>query len=158
MTDMVSEEKMNELERIVVNIVNRNKLRLMSDIEKLAQKHYNIKGYPNNHQVRYIMKKAGIKMDGKLGFFVVTDDTIEVASRVCMRCDKNKALKNFHRIVRHPVHDGYLLICRACVKEESQYTFETETEIKGVYAYMEEMYRHCIDKTMYERFWEKAYS
>ncbi len=155
---MVTEEKMNELERIVVNIVKRNKLNMISEIQELAQNHFGEEGYPNNHQIRYIMKKAGIKMDGNSGFFVITDDTIEIASRVCMRCDKNKALKNYHRIAKHPVHDGYLLICKVCVKEESQYTFGTEMEIKGVYAYMEVMYKHCIDKTMYERFWENAYS
>ena len=116
---MVTEEKMNELERIVVNIVKRNKLNMISEIQELAQNHFGEEGYPNNHQIRYIMKKAGIKMDGNSGFFVITDDTIEIASRVCMRCDKNKALKNYHRIAKHPVHDGYLLICKVCVKEES---------------------------------------
>ena len=154
---MVTEEKMLELERIVTNIVSRNKLKFLTQVKKLAQQHFDTPGYPNDHQIRYIMKKAGIKKETG-GFFIVTDECdLIVASRVCMRCDKNKPLKLFPRIHQHPVHEGYLLICKECIFEESKYTFETVAEIKGVYAYMEVMYKNSIDKSMYKKFWEKAY-
>tara|TARA_R100000742_G_C4231946_1_gene53325 strand:- start:197 stop:670 length:474 start_codon:yes stop_codon:yes gene_type:complete len=155
---MVSNAKMNELEKIVTNIVSRNKFKFLSQIKALAQQHYDTPNYPNDHQIRYIMKKAGIKKETG-GFFIVTDECdLIVASRVCMRCDKNKPLKLFPRIYGHKVHDGHLLICKSCIQEESEYTFQTIAEIKGVYAYMEVMYRNTIDKVMYDRYWEKAYS
>jgi hypothetical protein len=154
---MVSEIKMLELEKIVVNIVSRNKFRFLREVKTLAQQNFDKPGYPNDHQMRYIMKKAGIKKN-ESGFFIVTDECdLIVASRVCMRCDVNKPLKLFPRIYGHPVHDGYLLICRKCIHEESEYTFQSTAEIKGVFAYMEVMYKNSIDKVMYERYWEKAY-
>ena len=155
---MVTENKMVELEKIVTNIVARNDLRFMRHIQGLAQKHFDIPNYPTEGQVRYTMKKAGIKK-GKNGFFVIVEeDVFTPVSRICMRCDTNKILKSFPKVYGHSVNNGYLLICRDCIYEESKFTFEKTAEIRGVYAYMEVMYQNVIDKEMYNRFWEKAYS
>ena len=41
---MVTEEKMLELERIVTNIVSRNKLKFLSQVKNIAQQHFDTPG------------------------------------------------------------------------------------------------------------------
>ncbi len=149
----LSANEIKEISKVVINIVKRNKVTKLSDIQdKIRALDYPNK-YSTYNNLKYVMKYVGIdKLDKQYTFVNLTENHKE--TKECWRCEESKVLgsyKKCYRYIREPLN-----ICNDCIKEEHNITGESIPELNAIYEYLQYRYANTLDKSMYGKFWERA--
>tara|TARA_B100000029_G_C17329095_1_gene871018 strand:- start:234 stop:728 length:495 start_codon:yes stop_codon:yes gene_type:complete len=149
----LSANEIKEISKVVINIVKRNKVTKLSDIQDKIRALDYPKKYSTYNNLKYVMKYVGIdKLDKQYTFVNLTENHKE--TKECWRCEESKVLgsyKKCYRYIREPLN-----ICNDCIKEEHSITGESIPELNAIYEYLQYRYANTLDKSMYGKFWERA--
>ena len=152
-THSLSSKEIKEIGKVIVNIVKRNKVTKLEDIQTRILSLGYPKKYTHFANLKYVLNEIGIdKLQGQYTFVKMTDSHNE--TKECWRCDTNKPVGSFKQCYRY-IRE-HLNICSTCIKDESKITGESVPELNAIYEYLQYRYANALDKTMYGKFWERA--
>ena len=152
-THSLSSKEIKEISKVIVNIVKRNKVTKLADIQERILSLGYARKYTHFENLKYVLNEIGIdKLEGQYTFVKLTKSHDE--TKECWRCDELKPIGGFkkcYRYIREPLN-----ICNTCIKDESKITGESVPELNAIYEYLQFRYAKSLDKTMYGKFWERA--
>ena len=152
-THSLSSKEIKEIGKVVVNIVKRNKITKLADIQERILSLGYARKYTNFENLKYVLNEIGInKLEGQYTFVKMTQAHNE--TKECWRCEINKPVGSFKKCYRYT--RDHLNICSTCIKDESKITGESVPELNAIYEYLQHRYKNSLDKSMYSKFWERA--